>query len=462
VTGEALRGLPPDIVVADEPFDGSDWWALALLRRRRGLPPPEALGVVRPRTTEEVATVLRWASGRGVGVVPRGGGSGVCGGAQPEAGALVMDLTAMDRVVSVDPKSLVVTAEAGVSGPHLERALRDEGMTLAHVPESFHLSTLGGWIATKATGQLSTRYGGIEERILGLSAVLSDGTVVSSKPVPRSSAGPDWWRSFLGSEGTLGVVTEATLSAFPLPETASWEGASFGSFSAGLDALRRLVQAGIRPAVARLYDEMDAMVAFGSLGLSGPVTILRFEGGHRMVAAEVESAREVLASCGARVLGSQAGEHWWERRFDGVGAYRTILEGKGVLGPFGVVDTMEVAALWRRLDSLYEGVQGALRSHCDAVLAHSSHLYGSGANLYFTLGFSPASEEEAERRYLAAWEAAMRATLAAGGTISHHHGVGLLKAPWMPEESGSGMEALRRLKTALDPAGIMNPGKLGL
>ncbi|MGH2731821.1 MAG: FAD-binding oxidoreductase, partial [Actinomycetota bacterium] len=406
--------------------------------------------------------VLRWASERGVGVVPRGGGSGVCGGAEAAAGMVVMDMTAMDRVVSVDRESLVITAEAGICGPRLEQALQREAMTLAHVPESFHLSTLGGWIATKATGQLSTRYGGIEERVLGLRAVLSDGAVVSSKPVPRCSAGPEWWRSFLGSEGTLGVVTQATLSAFPVPETASWECASFDSFGAGLEALRRIVQAEIRPEVTRLYDETDALVAFGSLGLSGPVAILRFVGGHRSVAQEVESAREILASCGARSIGAQAGEHWWEHRFDGPGAYRSILEGKGVLGPFGVVDTMEVAAFWRGLGSLYEEVREALGAHCDAVLAHSSHLYRSGANLYFTLGFSPASEEEAERRYLAAWEAGMRATLAAGATISHHHGVGLLKSAWMPEEAGSGMEVLRRLKAGLDPAGIMNPGKLGL
>lgn len=459
-----MEDLPAEILVKDLAQYRSDWWALSLLRKRRGDPAPLPKAAVRPRTIEEVAAVLRWASGRRVPVVAWGGGSGVCGAAEPGPEAIVLDLTAMNAVIEVDPRSLMVSAQAGIFGPALEEAIAAHGMTLGHVPQSFHLSTLGGWIGTKAIGQLSTRYGGIEERVLGLTAVLSDGTAISSKRVPRASTGPDWWRAFIGAEGTLGVVCEATLSAFAAPETTRWMGAAVASFSEGLDLLRRLVQAGLRPAVARLYDQADASLSFGALGLgSTPLIILRFEGAAALVEAEVLLAEKIAAEAGAQPIGPEAGEHWWNHRFDAVAAYRRLLAGEGALGPLGVVDTMEVAAFWGGLEALYLRVRDALARHADVVLAHASHLYMSGANIYFTfLISSAADEEDAEARYRAVWKSGMEAALEAGGTISHHHGVGLLKSPWMADELGSGAAALRRLKEAFDPEGIMNPGKLGL
>jgi alkyldihydroxyacetonephosphate synthase len=445
-----------------EPYR-SDWWALSLIRERRGEPDPMPAAAFKPRSAAEVAGVIKWAAAQNMPVVARGGGSGVCGAAMPGAGAAVIDLTAMDRVVKIDPLSLVATAEAGITGPALEAALDEAEMTLGHVPQSFHLSTLGGWISTKAIGQFSTRYGGIEDRVLGLEAVLGSGEIVTSKPSPRASTGPDWWRMFLGAEGTLGVVTQATLSAFPKPESKKWVSTEVATFKEGLELLRHLIRAGLRPAVARLYDQTDASLNFGRLGVSSPVAILLFEGTEDLVAAESRIAQTICEAEGTKILGPEPGEHWLQVRFHAVDQYRKLLAGQGALGPFAVVDTMEVSSFWSRLPSLYDSVRNVLAAHADGVLAHASHLYTTGANIYFTFLISSTQDEaDAEARYLRAWEAGMRATLDAGGAMSHHHGVGALKSRWMEEEHGSGMYALRRIKESFDPGGMMNPGKLGL
>lgn len=459
-----LEGLAAEIEEADPGLYRSDWWALALSAERRGAPRPAPRAALRPKTTGEVSLILKWAAERGIPVVPWGGGSGVCGAAEPGEAAVVVDMTAMNQIAAMDKESLTVTSETGILGPALEAALAKDSMTLGHVPQSFPISTLGGWISTKATGQLSTRYGGIEQMLLGLTAVTSDGAVLSSRRSPRYSSGPDWWRSFVGAEGTLGIVTEATLAAHPIPESWRWVGFVSPTFRGGLSILRRVVQGGLRPGVARLYDEADAALNFGPLSLPpGCPAIVRFEGHPRMVEAEAEVFDDLVRSAGAVAIGPEGGEHWWERRFSAIDGYRRILSRDGPFGPAGMVDTMEVSTMWSGLGPLYDSVKAALATVADAVLAHASHLYGSGANIYFTFFISSArNAEEAERRYGDLWKRGMEATLAAGGSISHHHGIGLLKAPWMHEELGSGFEGLKRLKRAFDPAGISNPGKLGL
>lgn len=429
--------------------------------KRRGEAMPAPLGVVRPRDEDEVALVVRWAAAQGVSIIPRGGGSGVCGGAGSRHGAIVLDLTALDRIVEIDATSAVLTAQAGISGPVLESALTAEKLTLGHVPQSFHISTLGGWISTKAIGQLSTRYGGIEDRVLSLHVVLPDGSIIASKETPRASTGPDWWRLFIGAEGTLGIVTQATVSTFPIPPAVEWIEMLPKTFEMGLDLMREVIQSGVRPSVARLYDSTDASVNFGVLGLAQPLAIFRLEGPPILVAAEATTIRKIAS--GTENFDAGAGPHWWEHRFQAAETYRKVLSGKGALGPLGVIDTMEVAARWTELPKVYAMVSQALQVESDAVLAHASHLYQSGANIYFTFLISSAADEkDAERRYMRAWEAGMQATIESGATISHHHGIGLLKVPWLGAELGSGMDALSRIKKALDPSNMMNPGVLGL
>lgn len=436
----------------------ADWWALAMMRQRRGEPFASPVAAFLPTTVEEVAECVSWATASGYGVIARGGGSGVCGAVVPGEGTVVLDMTKMDQI-DIDPSSMVVRTGAGTYGPALEDALNAKGLTLGHVPQSFHLSTVGGWVATKATGQLSTRYGGIEDRLLGMTAVLADGDVVSNRPVPRSSAGPDWWRMFLGAEGTLGVVTEVVLSAFPVPPQSKWLEVKFGSFNAGLAFARELIVAGVRPAVARVYDTPDASVNFGALGVASPLGVFRFEGIEELVSAEHDVALRLASDHEVVQIG--AGDHWWEHRFKAADTYRQILSGEGAIGPLGVADTMEVAAFWPDLPGLYEEVVAAMGDQVDVLMAHASHLYMSGANIYFTFLIASAKDEhDAEQRYHDAWRAGADAVERRGATVSHHHGIGLQKAPWLTAEWGTGRKVNEAIKKALDPDGRMNPGKL--
>jgi alkyldihydroxyacetonephosphate synthase len=463
---ESLRTLLRDGAVSTDPADlkdhAHDWWTLALLRERRGDRFASPAAVVRPAATSEVAAVLRWARETRTPVVPFGGGSGVSGGAEAIEGAIALDMRRMNAVLSVDRDAMTVTAQAGIGGRELEEDLAGRGLTLGHFPQSIDISTLGGWVAARSAGQKSARYGRLEDMIVALEVVLPDGRVVRTRPVPASAAGPDIARYFVGSEGTLGVITEATLAVRSAPAVVGHGAYAFGTFTDGLDAVRRVAQADLHPAVMRLYDESDVGIAFRDAAErpEGSLMVLRFEG-DAIADAEEAAIRAIVEGAGGKDLGPGLAERWWEHRNDAVGTFRQIMLG-GMLGPAAAVDTMEVAGMWPAT-ALYEAVRAALGAHADVVGCHSSHPYPQGTCLYFTFVFVGARSDDAlEARYRAAWEEAAHATLAAGGSITHHHGVGLLKAPWLPQELGEGFEVLRALKRALDPEGIMNPGKLGL
>lgn len=438
-----------------------DRWALALLREARGERVPPPIAVVFPPSTKEVAAVMAWASETGTAVVPRGGGSGVCGGAEAVKGSVVLDLSRMHRVLAVDPVSQVVEVEAGIRGERLEAALEAHGLTVGHYPQSMALSTVGGWIAASSAGQASAGYGTIEDLVLGTTLVLGDGTVARLRPVPRSAAGPDLRRLLVGSEGTLGIVTEAVLSCARRPSSYEWHAFGLPSFDAALTLARQVTQSDLAPLVLRAYDEADAALTFGPIGHAGGcVAILGFGSDQPGLADRGRLAGRLAHDLGASPLPPHYGEHWWEHRNDAVELYRSIMENRS-WGSGVVVDTMEVAALWGYLPRLYRQVRAALLRYSDAAGCHLSHPYRSGASLYFTFLVRGPDDHEVETRYLRAWEDAARACLAAGGTMTHHHGVGLLKRPFMEEELGEGgLALLRRVKAALDPTGILNPGKL--
>ena len=440
-----------------------DSWALALLRRVRGddLPTPEA--VVLPASTEEVATVLAWASQTSTAVIPRGGGSGVCGGAQAQAGSVVLDLSRMDQVTGIDLVSQTISVEAGLRGDRLEQALAEHGLTAGLYPQSIAISTVGGWIAASSAGQASTGFGAIEDVLLGLTAVLPRGEILRCRPVPRSAAGPDLRRLLVGSEGTLAVVTEATLACRARPAGWDWLAFAFPGFTALADGLRQAVRAETGAAVIRGYDETDAQLSFGTLGHPGGcVGMLGFPAGLPGLAARKQAAAETLKQAGASgELGSRYGEHWWAHRNDAVQTYAQIMGPERAFGSGVIVDTFEVAGLWSAVPDLYAGIREALAAHAQAVGCHLSHLYPSGSSLYFTFLLGGADDRDVAERYLAAWDQAVRSCAAVGGTITHHHGVGRLKAGYLAGELGeTGVDVLRRIKAALDPAGIMNPGVL--
>ena len=419
------------------------------------------MAVVFPRRTEDVATALAWASETATPVVPRGAGSGVCGGAQAIWRGLVLDLSRMDQVLDIDEASFAVRVEAGIRGDRLEALLNARGLTLGHYPQSMAISSVGGWIASTSAGQASAGYGGIEDLLLGLTAVLPSGEVLELRATPRSAAGPDLRRLFVGSEGALAVVTEATLGVTTRAEAMRWAAFQPASFEHGVELVRAVMHSGAHPDVVRLYDDTDAAFSFGNLGHSGgPVLLLGFRDGP-MAEAGIQVCGHLAAESEATMLMGPYGEHWWTHRNDAVGLYRQIMGEDRAFGPGSIVDTMEVAGLWGRLPELHGAISEALSASAEAVGSHLSHPYRSGASLYFTFLVRAADDRAAERAYLGAWQAAIAACQGSGGTITHHHGIGLLKAPFLADELGAtGLATLRAVKSALDPSGILNPGKL--
>lgn len=458
---QALSGLiGAERVSADAPelrAHARDCWPRLALLERTGTQSPEPDVVARPGSTAEVAEVVRWASRNGVPVTPYGAGSGVVGGAVAVRGGILLDLSGLAGLVSLDAESGVATFRAGTLGPDVEATVNAAGWTVGHFPSSIMCSTVGGWVAARGAGQCSTRYGKAEDMVVGIEAVLADGTVWRTVPAPRTAAGPDLWRLLAGAEGTLGVVTEVTFRLHPLPSERVFGGWLFGSLREGLDALRAVMRTGARPAVLRLYDELDTTLVLGREG--GALLVTACEGDPDVVAAEVAVLRRTC--CAATDLGPEPGEHWWAHRYDVSFNLPRVLSGQ-MLGPNGVADTIEVAALWSRLPALYDAMKAAMSAHAQVVFAHVSHCYPEGASVYWSFATDAASPSEAVERYDAVWAAAMDACRAAGGTMAHHHGVGQARARWLPGELGAGWDVLRAVKAALDPAGVLNPGKLGL
>jgi len=433
-----------------------DYWVLAHLRARQGKLPGPAC-VVTPHSTEEVALAVRVAQRHGVPIVPFGAGSGVVGGATPPANAVVIDTRAMRRVLELNETALWARVQAGMMGHTYDEAMRARGYTSGHYPQSIALSTVGGWVATRAAGQFSTKYGNIEDLLLALEVVLPSGRVARTKNVPRAAAGPSLREVFLGSEGTLGIVTEVTLRLHPLPERRALSTWAFATVQEGLEAIRRVTRVGWRPAVVRLYDALESARHFASVGAPADRCLLLVvnEGPASLVEVERQACAEAAASAGGTPAGPAPVEHWLAHRNE-VPSWDFFFERQIV------ADTIEVAADWDRVGALYDAVVGALNAVPGMLVAsaHSSHSYPSGTNLYVSFAVKPADFAEAERSYVDAWGAVMRTTLAHGGTIAHHHGVGRLRAPWLADELGTAYPILQDLKRALDPKGLMNPGTL--
>jgi alkyldihydroxyacetonephosphate synthase len=452
-----------------------------LVRLRSGDASHAPDAVVAPGSADEVRAVLEACSEDRVAVVPFGGGTSVVGGVEPVSdgfdGAVALDLRRLDRVLDVDRASLTATLEAGLLGPEAERRLGEHGVTLGHFPQSFEYSTVGGWVATRSAGQASSGYGRIDELVEGVRLVAPAGEV-RRRPVPASAAGPDLRELVVGSEGVLGVICDATLRVRPVPEVRRYEGWSFRSFAEGRDAFRVMEQADAAPDVARLSDEEETRLAlaFASSGggaaqkarsayvrmrghEGGCLAIAGFEGGEEDVERRRLRAGALLRAGGGLRLGRRPGEAWLRGRYAGPYLRDELLD-RGLL-----IDTLETAVCWSGLEALYEAVREALRrSLTDAgtpplVMCHVSHLYRSGASLYFT--FLARQSDAPLEQWRAAKSVASEAIVSNGGTITHHHAVGRDHAEWMRAEVGEmGLDLIRAAKERLDPAGIMNPGKL--
>jgi len=449
---------------------GRDWWPLAVGWAARGAVAARPAVVVRPTSVAQVSAVLALCSAARVPVTPAGGRSGVCGGAVPLLGGVALDLTGLAGVRAVDETSLVADVAAGTFGPDLEAALAEvgPGYTVGHRPQSVDISTVGGWLACRGAGQYSNRYGKIEDMVVGLEVVLADGRVVRTDGrAPRSATGPNLTQLFVGSEGTLGVITEARLRIHPHPGGHGRRAYGFADFAAGLEACRRMTRRGATPAVLRLYDAVESERNFDRGDTC--VLIVLDEADPALVEATLGLVdQECARDPATEVLDPALVERWLGHRND-VSALAPLWRGDIV------VDTAEVAASWRALPGLSERVLAALARVPGTLVAsvHQSHAYPDGACLYFTFaGQDPEGRTDGpllgpamawqEAYYRQAWDTVTEVTMDQGGAISHHHGIGLNRGRFLAEALGPAFSVLSAVKAALDPVGIMNPGKLGL
>ena len=429
-----------------------DYWLYGVYLSQYGKLPSLPCVVVSPQNREEIQGILKCANEHKVNITPFGGGSGVLGGAIPINGSAILNLQRMNRFIFLDETSLVAELEAGIIGANLERELNHRGYSLGNIPQSLYCSTLGGWISTRAVGQFSTKYGKIEDMVLGMEVVLPDGNLLSIKPVPGRSIGPSLKDLFLGGEGTLGIVTKATVSVHPLPEGRTKQSFAFHSIEVALDVVRRILRGDAKPAVVRIFDEAESERYFDEI--KGKVTVIFIsEGDSDFVALESSVIKRIAEENGGESLGEHPVNIWLEKRFD-------IGLGPVVMQQGAIVDTIEVASLFKDAANLYEDMITSMRAVDGALLVsgHFSHFYPEGVCLYVTFAGFP---KDPFRYYHDTWTVAMEATIRNNGSISHHHGIGYWRRQFMQQELGhSGVELLQRIKIALDPNGIMNRGKL--
>ncbi len=456
-----------------------------LIHLRAGRIPNPTDAVIFPGYEDEIMQVLALATAQRLAVIPFGGGTSVVGGVEPrsERPTLTLSLARLNKVIAVEAMSQTVTAEAGIVGPDLERALNERGFMLGHYPQSFEFSTVGGWVATRGAGQASTQYGKIEDMVVGLRIATPSG-VIETRNVPASSIGPSLLQLLVGSEGTYGVITRATLRLTPLPKFHQERGLLFHDFHAGVEAVRAIMQSGLTPAIARLSDEDETRMSFRlresrrgwarvreQIGLAllaragrsferGAVLILRFEGNDECALHECSHALSICKAQGAFDLGAGPARNWHRDRFH-TPYLRDVLLDHGI-----VVDTLETAAEWDNVETLHRKLNAAVVEAIAAtgskalVLTHLSHVYRDGASLYVTFLAKSAPHGELEQ-WQRIKDAATDCIMRHGGALSHHHGVGYEHARWIEQaDSEAGVNALRAVKRALDPQSVMNPAKL--
>lgn len=431
-----------------------------IFKHRSGsLPGTTPVAVACPATESEVAALLEASAAEGFRVIPFGLGSGVLGGTIPLGGEVMLDLTRLDKLVSIDEVNGLATVQAGMNGWDFETALNAAGWTSGHLPQSIKISTVGGWAACRGGGQASSRYGKIEDIVVGLKAVLPDGRKLEVRPVARRSVGPSLIDLFVGSEGTLGVITELTLRIFRKPEAERGVVLAFPTVEAALTMARRVMQAELRPQVVRIYDEIESRDRTKGIALFSEkpiLAILVFSGSKNTAQAEERDALAIAEQEGGTVADDAPLRHWREVRYE---SYSAKWQAAGYF-----MDTIEVCCPWSTLPDLYEKARAAaLGIRADMHFgAHWSHVYAEGACQYMTIRLPPMPDTEGLVLHGKLWDAIQSVTLACGGSIAHHHGAGVFRNPWMRDELGTGLDVLQAIKDALDPDNRLNPGKLGL
>jgi alkyldihydroxyacetonephosphate synthase len=496
----ALPRLQASDDAADRVAYARDLWPRHHLAVRAGNVAEHRPGaIVWPRSTADVSALVKWAGATRTPLVPFGAGSGVCAGVLPREDVVVVDLKRMNQWRAFDASVPMVEVEAGQMGVPFEAELERRGFTLGHFPSSILCSTVGGWVAARSAGQASGYYGKIEDMVLALECVTGTGEVVK---LESRTTGPNLVPLVVGSEGTMAIVTSATLRLHPRPTARGFASWSLPSTEHGWEAMRAVFQSGLRPAVARLYDPFDAMLArqgavkraggeapsrsrapglgqaalrrvlqqpgamnelielAGSRVLGGAMLVMIFDGTGEEPGRDVERARAIVEAARGTYEGEGAARRWLQHRYS-VSYRQAPMFASGAF-----VDTMEVAAPWSKLGALFDGVRKAMGEHV-FVMAHFSHAYADGCCIYFSFAGSAAKgskkdgwDQACEDTYDRTWRAALEAAVASGGTLAHHHGVGRSKAPRLAAELGDAVDVVRALQRTFDPHGILNPGNL--
>ena len=425
----------------------------------RALPEPDC--IVWPRTPEEISKILKIANYYKIPVHTWGGGSGSQGGALPMAGGILIDVKRMDQLIEFDEISRCVSVEAGMIFQNLEWYCNERGYSIMHMPSCLTCGTVGGALAHRGFGILSTKYGKIDDMTMAMEIVLPDGSIIKTLPVPKHAAGPDLNQIFIGSEGTLGIISKVTRKLVPLPEVRKFRAFLFSDFPQGIQACRDLVQK-VKPSILRLFDEAETVSIIKKiLGFNqkGAFMNLAFEGSAEIVEIEERIAMEICASYGAQDLGSEYGEKWFENRI-------TFFYPGNIMNNPTLFGTMDTACTYANIEKVYWAMKHVVEDNFPGVrfIAHCSHWYDWGTMIYdrFIMDEPPEDPEEAIRLHNKIWNAGVRAAMKNGGIINDHHGVGLKLSRLMKEQYGPAMQVLQGLKRELDPNGIMNPYKLGL
>jgi len=437
------------------------WMPQMWLDRGQSLPTPDY--IVHPGSAEEVAEILLIANKYHIPVVPWGGGSGTQGGALPLFGGILIDTKRMDKIIEIDEKSLTVTAQAGINGQQLEWALNEKGLTLPHYAASSNCATLGGYLAPRGTGTISTKYGKAEDMFLRMQVVLPTGEIIRTAHVPKHAAGPDWARLWLGAEGTFGIITEATMQVDYLPAARLLRAVLFDNLSNAIEAGRLIMTRRLEPFVIRLYDpESTRSQVKKVLGyeFDGAYMVIGFDGDPDIAALQELKAIEICMGLGARDLGREPGEKWWEHRYD------FYYPPKSLHLPW-MYGTTETVTTYDKIEKLYwaekKAVEEGFVDWNIKFIGHFSHWFHWGVMVYtrFIIEEPPAAAQDALQLHNRVWNAAMSAVLENGGMINEHHGVGLKLGRYMRRQYADAWPFLLRLKQMIDPNGIMNPGKTG-
>jgi alkyldihydroxyacetonephosphate synthase len=448
----------------DRTVYGVDYFWLPRMFIDRGETPPIPDVVVLPGTPGELSKVIKLANLYKIPVIPWGGGSGSQGGAMPVYGGITVDLKRLNRVLEINTESQIVVAQAGINGYELECALNAVGYTLPHYPASMHSATLGGYLAARGSGVLSTKYGKAEDMVLSVEVVLPNGDLMRTLPYPSHAAGPGILQLFVGAEGSYGVITEAAMRIEKLPEARAFRAVMFSDLSAALDAGRRMMLERLQPTVIRVYDAPSTIkVVKRTLGTQvehGNYVVYGFDGQPDMVALQERRARQICAELGGEDLGADPGWHWWKHRYNFYFPPYTL----DFPWMFGTMDTL---ASFDKIEKLYWAKKQTLEERYQRwnlqYIAHFSHWFPWGAMVYdrFIIEEPPHDAKAALALHNEIWNVSVRTSLAHGGVLNEHHGVGLKMARLMREQYGPAFQVLEGLKASLDPNNILNPGKMG-